>query len=130
MAMLLAPPTMVPTSVSGICSGAEDGAGSTGATTASAGGVGAGGRREGEKIGRSRVAVRALSEIPQSGLPIGGAGAPATADAAPTSRVGVTGIVPVGVAAWASDANPAPNKHNTGKYRRIIALFAAVTRPE
>jgi hypothetical protein len=51
--------------------------------------VGAGGRREGEKIGRSRVAVSALSEIPQSGLPIGGAGAPATAGAAPTSRSGL-----------------------------------------
>jgi hypothetical protein len=30
-----------------------------------------------------------LSEIPQSGLPIGGAGAPASAGAAPTSRSGL-----------------------------------------
>jgi hypothetical protein len=33
-----------------------------------AGGVGTEARREGEKIGRSRVAVSEFSEMPQSGL--------------------------------------------------------------
>jgi hypothetical protein len=65
----------VPTSFSGISSGAAGaGAGVDGMATG-AGGITKGGRREGEKIGRSRVAVSELKGTPQSGLPLDG-GAP------------------------------------------------------
>ena len=67
-------------------------------------------------MGRSRVAVSALSEMPQSGLPMGWAAAPMTAGAAPM----LAGVV----AACASDAKPAPapSNHSTATYRRMIPL--------
>src|SRR6266702_4789257 len=62
-------PATVPTSVSWGRSGSTgvdaDGGGTVGAATT----AGGGGRREGEKIGRPRVAARVLSGMAQSGLP-------------------------------------------------------------
>jgi hypothetical protein len=66
-------PVAVPTRVKGGRSGSGGGGG--GASATSAGGAGgAEGRREAEKIGRSRVAESAEMGIPQSGLPPAGDG--------------------------------------------------------
>jgi hypothetical protein len=69
IAIPLSRPTIVPTSCSGISSGAATICGGGAGAATGAGGVGTAARREGEKSGRSRVAVSELSEIPQSGLP-------------------------------------------------------------
>jgi hypothetical protein len=64
-------PTMVPTSVRGGRSGVGGTGGAGFATVATSG---AGGCRDGENIGRSRVADKSASGTPHSGLPRGGAG--------------------------------------------------------
>jgi hypothetical protein len=61
-------PIAVPTSVNGGCSGSADGDGGVSTT----GLVGAGGRRDAEKSGRSRMAESELMGIPPSGLPPSG----------------------------------------------------------
>src|SRR6516225_3641240 len=65
--------TIVPTRVSNGWLGSV-GVGSCGGSTGTeaATSVGAGGRREGEKMGRSRVADNELSGIPQRGFPVCG----------------------------------------------------------
>src|SRR5262249_35586004 len=64
-------PIAVPMSVRCGGSGGGGGGGGASATGIGAGG-GAGGRRDAEKTGRSRVALRTVIGIPQSGFPPGG----------------------------------------------------------
>ncbi len=82
MAMLVLGLTMVPISAKGgnSCGAAATGAASGGGA-APAAMTGAGGRRDAENSGRSRVAARALSGVAQSGFPLGAAGS--RLDAAP-----------------------------------------------
>src|ERR1700730_11415117 len=65
-------PIAVPTSVRSGCSGSAGLGGGRAAATRWATTGGMGGRRDAEKIGRSRVASSAPMEIPHSGLPPGG----------------------------------------------------------
>ena len=68
-------PTMVPISAKGGDSGGGGAVGAaSGGGAATAGATGAGGRRDAENSGRSRVAARALSGTVQSGFPLCEAG--------------------------------------------------------
>src|SRR5579862_8888509 len=71
MPNLSSSPVIVPTSDNGGCSGSF-GLGTTTFATVTVDGGGAGGRRDGRKIGRSRVTVNCLSGIPHSGLALSG----------------------------------------------------------
>jgi hypothetical protein len=70
--MSFSPPTIVPSSFSGNRSGSgARGEGGAAGNMTGVGGVVIGGRREGRKTGRSRVAVSEPSGISQRGLPLG-----------------------------------------------------------
>src|ERR1700748_1691009 len=72
MPNLASSPEIVPTRASCGCSGSFRFGGATTLATVTVDGGGAGGRRDGRKIGRSRVTVNCLSGIPHSGLALSG----------------------------------------------------------
>src|ERR1700722_12722331 len=72
MPNLVSSPEIVPTSESCGCSGSFGLGGATTFATVTADAGGAGGRRDGKKIGRSRVTVNCLSGLPHSGLALSG----------------------------------------------------------
>src|ERR1700733_3556533 len=83
MPNLASSPEIVPTSESCGCSGSFGFGGATTFATVTADGDGAGGRRDGKKIGRSGVTANCLSGMPHNGLAPSGRSeteAPAGAD--------------------------------------------------
>src|ERR1700723_1657344 len=68
MPNLVSSPEMVPTRESCACSGSVGFGGATPFATVTTDAAGAGGRRDGRKIGRSRVTENCLSGISHSGL--------------------------------------------------------------
>lgn len=112
IAIPFSPPVMVPSSFSGSCSGSVDiGVGAAGVSATGAAGIGNEGRREGEKIGRSRVAASKLSGVPQSGLPLCCTESPSVSTVTP----------PAGAACAPGTAKPQPivANHTNTKYRTI-----------
>src|ERR1700722_9407056 len=72
MPNLASSPEMVPTRESCGCSGSFGLGGATTFATVMADGGGAGGRRDGRKIGRSRVTLNCFTGVPHSGLALSG----------------------------------------------------------
>jgi hypothetical protein len=69
-------PAMVPSSANDGCSGGGGGGGAaTGGTNGRLATIGGGGRREGEKIGRSRVLANCFNGIAHNGFPLAACGA-------------------------------------------------------
>src|SRR3954447_22511196 len=104
-------PAITPTSVSGGWSGSAAGGGGDATTTGVPATAGAGARREGRKIGRSRVAVSEESGTAQRGLPVGSAGRSArrgavgvTSTGAGTTLLGGRSSAPGGLAPRTSRA--------------------------
>src|SRR5580692_5190628 len=85
MPNLASSPEMVPTRESCGCSGSFGFGGATTFATVTIDAAGAGGRRDGKKIGRSRVTENCLSGIAHSGLALRGRSADAPGVAGGTS---------------------------------------------
>src|ERR1700728_2659790 len=98
MPNLASSPEMVPTSESCGCSGSFGFGGEATFATVMADGGGAGGRRDGREIGRSRVTLNCFTDVPHSGLALSGrsaAGAPGVDGGMVTSTTVVVGSLQI-----------------------------------
>src|SRR6202035_1756444 len=145
MPNLASSPEMVPTSESCGCSGSFGLGGAATFATVMADGRGAGGRRGGKKIGRSRVTLNCFTGISHSGLALSGrsaAGAPGVDGGMVTSTTVVVGSLQIegteafGFASSASSSNEesetavaadAPTYNGSARTRVRIASLHIIT---